>query len=204
MPEIVAIHPDNPQPRYVERVVDIIRRDGVIALPTDSGYAVACLMDNKQGQDTIKDIRQLDDKHNFSLLCHDFSQIGQLVTVNNISFRRIKAATPGPYTFILKGNRELPRRMLHKRKQTVGVRLPDNPLVRAILGELGEPLLCSTLILPGETDPVVDIAPIELDRRIDAIVDAPVEFPQPTTVVDLTGRDAEILRYGAGDPALFE
>ena len=146
----VEMHPVNPQARFVSKAVEIIRSGGVIALPTDSGYAIACALGNKTGMDLIRQVRKLDEKHNFSLLCHSFAQLGELVLVDNSQFRTIKALTPGAYTFILPGTKEVPRMTLNKKKHTVGVRIPDHVITQAIVEALGEPLLCSILILPGE------------------------------------------------------
>ena len=150
MARYVDIHPDNPQPRLVAQVVDALRDDALIAYPTDSGYALGSRIGNRDGRDRILRIRGLDDRHHFTLVCRDFSQLGQLVHVDNAAFRAIRASTPGPYTFILPGTPEVPRRLLHAKKRTVGVRIPDHRVVQALLEELGEPLLSSSLILPGE------------------------------------------------------
>ena len=160
----VEMHPENPQARLVNTVVDLLERGGTIALPTDSGYAIATKAGNKAGMDTIRSIRKLDDKHNFSLLCHSFAQLGELVIIDNHEFRTMKALTPGPYTFILRGTKEVPRIMLNKKKHTVGVRIPDHVITQAIVEALGEPLACSTLIMPGEDEPMTD--GFDVDDRI--------------------------------------
>lgn len=202
----MELHPENPQARFVNKTVDVLRAGGTIALPTDSGYAIACLLGNKEGMDLIREIRKLDDKHNFSLLCHSFAQFGELVIVGNSEFRMIKALTPGPYTFILKGTKDVPRMTLNKKKHTVGVRFPDHVVTQALLEALGEPLLCSTLIMPGEEEPLSDGR--QVDERIGHLVDlvlvAPVGSTEPTTVVDFTSGAPEVVRVGAGDTALFE
>lgn len=202
----VEMHPENPQARFVTGTVDTIRKGGVIALPTDSGYAIACALGNKAGMDAIRQIRKLDDKHNFSLLCHSFAQLGELVIVDNSQFRTIKALTPGPYTFILPGTKEVPRMTLNKKKHTVGVRIPDHVITQAIVAELGEPLLCSTLIMPGDEDPLTD--GFEVDDRIGSLIDlvivGPVGTAGATTVVDYTDGAGRIARRGAGDYSLFE
>lgn len=179
---------------------------GVIAIPTDSGYAIACKMGNKNGLDRIRQIRKLDAKHNFSLLTESFSQLGELVHVNNKAFRTIKALTPGAYTFILPGTKLVPRMTLNKKKKTVGVRLPDHEVTQAIVGELGEPLLCSTLILPGEDDPLTTAESVEeaLKGQVDIVVDAPVGLDGATTVIDFTEGYPEVVRQGAGDTSLFD
>ena len=202
----IEMHPENPQARFLAKVVEIVRGGGVIALPTDSGYAVACALGNKAGMDTIRAIRKLDDKHNFSLLCHSFAQLGELVIVDNSQFRTIKALTPGPYTFILPGTKEVPRMTLNKKKHTIGVRIPDHVTTQAIVEHLGEPLLCSTLIMPGEDEPLVD--GFEVDERIgkavDLVIVGPVGTAGATTVIDYTEGVGVVARRGAGDYSLFE
>jgi len=199
------VHPDNPQPRAIRQVIDIIRADGVIAYPTDSCFALGCRVGNKDGLDGIREIRHLDDRHHFTLMCRDFAQLGQFVQINNTSFRAVKAATPGPYTFILPATREVPRRLLHPRKRTVGVRIPDHPVAQALLAELGEPLLSSTLLLPGHDAPLTQGWEIkeELDNAVDAVIDSGECGTVPTTVIDLSGDEPEIIRKGAGDVARF-
>lgn len=200
------MHPVNPQKRFVDKVVGLLREGGVVALPTDSGYAIACRLGNKAGMDTIRDVRRLDDKHNFSLLCSSFAQLGELVILDNHEFRTIKALTPGPYTFILRGTKEVPRMTLNKKKHTVGVRLPDHAITQAVVAALGEPLLCSTLILPGQTEPMTDGLEVDeaIGSRVDLVVVGPVGDAEPTTVVDFTSGTAEVVRRGAGDVSLFE
>ena len=200
------MHPVNPQKRFVDKVVGLLREGGVVALPTDSGYAIACRLGNKAGMDTIRDVRRLDDKHNFSLLCSSFAQLGELVILDNHEFRTIKALTPGPYTFILRGTKEVPRMTLNKKKHTVGVRLPDHAITQAVVSALGEPLLCSTLILPGQTELMTDGLEVDesIGSRVDLVVVGPVGDAEPTTVVDFTSGTAEVVRRGAGDVSLFE
>jgi tRNA threonylcarbamoyl adenosine modification protein (Sua5/YciO/YrdC/YwlC family) len=201
----VDIHPDNPQERLLQQVVDAVRDDALIAYPTDSGYALGCRTGNREGRDRILRIRGLDARHHFTLVCKDFSQLGQLVKVDNTAFRAIRSVTPGPYTFILPALPEVPRRLLHPRKRTVGVRIPDHALVHALLELLGEPLLSSTLILPGETEPRTlgwDVKE-ELDHAVDLVVDAGETTAEPTTVIDWSEGFPEVLRYGAGDASRF-
>jgi len=202
----VDIHPQNPQERLLQQVVDALRDDALIAYPTDSGYALGIQLGNRDGLDRIKKLRELDDKHHFTLVCADFAQLGQLVQLNNAAFRAIKAATPGPYTFILPATREVPKRLAHPRKRTVGVRIPDHPVVHALMRELGEPLLSSTLLLPDAEDPMTDGWAIkeELDVQLDAVVDAGDCGTEPTTVVDWSDGFPEVVRVGAGDPGRFE
>jgi len=200
------VHPDNPQPRLLGQIADALRDDQLIAYPTDSGYALGCQLGNRDGRDRILRIRGLDDRHHFTLMCKDFAQLGQFVQINNTAFRAIKAATPGPYTFILPATQEVPRRLLHPKKKTVGVRIPDHPFVRALLETLGEPLLTSTLILPGETEPRSLGWEIkeELDHQVDVVVEAGETLAEPTTVVDWSEGYPDVVRVGAGDPSRFE
>ena len=206
MARYLDIHPDNPQQRLVDQVVDVLRDDGLIAYPTDSGYALGCQLGNRDGRDRILRIRDLDDRHHFTLVCKDFSQLGHFVHVDNAKFRAIKSVTPGPYTFILPATGEVPRRLMHAKKRTLGVRIPDHTVARSIVEALGEPLLTSTLILPGESEPRTSGWEIkeELDHLVEIVIDAGETPAEPTTVVDWSGSAPEILRYGAGDPARFE
>src|SRR5680860_1642416 len=186
MARYLDLHPDNPQARLVTQIVGALRDDALIAYPTDSGYALGCQLGNRDGRDRILRIRQLDDRHHFTLMCKDFAQLGQFVHIDNSAFRAIKSATPGPYTFILPATGEVPKRLMHPKKRTVGVRIPDHTLVCALLEELGEPILTSTLILPGEDDPRTlgwDVKE-ELDHQVDIVVDAGEPGAEPTTVVD--------------------
>jgi tRNA threonylcarbamoyl adenosine modification protein (Sua5/YciO/YrdC/YwlC family) len=200
------VHPVNPQPRAIAQVVEVLRDDGLIAYPTDSCYALGIQLGNRDGLDRIKSLRRLDDKHHFTLVCRDFAQLGQLVQLSNAAFRAVKAATPGPYTFILPATSEVPKRLMHPKKRTVGVRIPDHPVVRALLEELGEPLLSSTLLLPDTEEPMTDGWQIkdELDQWLDAVIDSGECGSEPTTVVDFSGGAPEVARVGAGDPARFE
>lgn len=205
MARFIDIHPDNPQQRAVDQAVDLLRQGGLIAFPTDSGYSLGAQIGNAAALDRIRSIRQLDDKHHFTLICHDFSQLGQFVHVDNAVFRAIKSATPGPYTFILPATREVPKRLLHPRKKTVGARIPDHAVTQALVAALGEPILTSTLILPGETEAMVDAWTIKetLDHDVEAVVDSGEVSPAPTTVVDFLDGVPEIIREGAGDTGLF-
>ncbi|MET0928648.1 MAG: L-threonylcarbamoyladenylate synthase [Aeromicrobium sp.] len=207
MARFIDIHPVNPQQRAVDQATGIISDGGLIAYPTDSGYALGAQIGNKDALDRIKAIRKLDDKHHFTLVCKDFAQLGQFVHVDNAIFRAVKNATPGPYTFILPATREVPRRLLHDKKKTVGVRIPDSRVVAALLAALGEPILSTTLILPGSTDAMTTAWEIaeELDGRIEAVIESGEDvIPEPTTVIDFSDGYAEILRVGAGDPTPFE
>ncbi|UFU08240.1 L-threonylcarbamoyladenylate synthase [Ruania halotolerans] len=200
------VHPVNPQPRSIRQTAEIIRDGGLVAYPTDSCYALGAQLGNQQAKDRILSLRKLDDRHHFTLVCADFAQLGQFVHVDNAVFRAVKAATPGSYTFILPATKEVPRRLLHPKKKTVGVRIPDHPVVHALLAELNEPLLSSTLLLPDREEPMTDGWEIkeELDHLVDAVIDAGECGEQPTTVVDLSEGVAEVVRYGAGDPTPFE
>jgi tRNA threonylcarbamoyl adenosine modification protein (Sua5/YciO/YrdC/YwlC family) len=201
----VDLHPINPQPRLVSQVVEALRDDALIAYPTDSGYALGCQLGNREGRDRLLRIRQLDDRHHFTLMCKDFAQLGQFVHIDNTSFRAIKAATPGPYTFILPATGEVPRRLMHPKKRTVGVRIPDHVVVCALLEELGEPLLTSTLILPGEEEPRTLGWEIkeDLDHEVDIVVEAGETSAEPTTVIDWSEGYPEVVRLGAGDAERF-
>jgi tRNA threonylcarbamoyl adenosine modification protein (Sua5/YciO/YrdC/YwlC family) len=206
MARFIDLHPENPQHRLVAQVVEALRDDALIAYPTDSGYALGCQLGNRDGRDRILRIRQLDDRHHFTLMCKDFAQLGQFVHVDNSAFRAIKAATPGPYTFILPATGEVPKRLMHPKKRTVGVRIPDHLVVSALLEELGEPLLTSTLILPGEAEARTLGWEVkeELDHQVDIVVESGETPAEPTTVVDWSGGAPEIVRRGAGDPSRFE
>lgn len=200
------VHPDNPQPRSVNAVVELLRDDGLIAYPTDSCFALGCQLGNREGLDRIRSIRHLDDRHHFTLVCHDFAQLGQFVHLDNAVFRMVKASTPGQYTFILPATKEVPRRMLHQKKRTVGVRIPEHIVAHAILAALGEPLVSSTLIIPGDPAPMTQGWEIKdrLDHLLDAVIDSGECGEEPTTVVDLSEGEPVLVRRGAGDPGRFE
>ncbi|GGU43909.1 L-threonylcarbamoyladenylate synthase [Nocardioides albus] len=205
MARFLDVHPDNPQSRLISQVVDALRDDQLVAYPTDSGYALGSRIGNKDGRDRILRIRGLDDRHHFTLICKDFAQLGTMVHVDNSAFRAIKHATPGPYTFILPATPEVPRRLMHPKKKTVGVRIPEHAVVQALLEELGEPLLSSTLILPGETEPEVFGWNVKeaLDHQVDIVIDAGETPAEPTTVIDWSDGQPEIIREGAGDVSGF-
>jgi tRNA threonylcarbamoyl adenosine modification protein (Sua5/YciO/YrdC/YwlC family) len=200
------IHPDNPQQRSVTQIADIVRAGGVIAYPTDSCYALGCQLGNTDGFARIRSIRQLDERHHLTLMCRDFAQLGQLVVIPNSIFRAIKAATPGSYTFILPASKEVPRRLQHPGKKTVGVRIPRHAAAQALLAELGEPLVSSTLLLPGQEEPMTqgwEIAE-ELANAVDAVIDSGDCGTEPTTVIDFSQPEPVIVRRGAGDASAFE
>jgi len=206
MAKYFDLHPENPQPRTISQVAEIIRGGGLVAYPTDSCFALGCQLGNREGLDRIRSIRRLDDRHHFTLMCEDFAQLGQFVQLDNTVFRAIKASTPGSYTFILPATKEAPRRLLHPKKKTVGVRIPDHTVAQALLAELGEPLLSSTLLLPDEDKPLTQGWEIkeELDHVVDAVLDSGDCGTEPTTVIDFSSGEAEIVRRGAGDPSRFE
>ena len=205
MATYLDVHPVDPQPRAIRTAVDRLRDGALIAYPTDSGYALGAMLGNQAAKDRIMTIRHLDDKHHFTLMCRDFAQLGQFVIIDNAVFRAIKAATPGPYTFILPATKEVPRRLMHPKKKTVGVRIPEHPVVRELLAELGEPLLSSTLILPGESEPMSEgwLVKDELDHQVDLVIDSGECGTEPTTVVDFSDGQAEVVRIGAGDAGRF-
>ena len=200
------IHPANPQQRAIIQVAEIVREGGVIAYPTDSCYALGCRLGNGDGFTRIRTIRQLDDRHHLTLVCRDFAQLGQFAYVANSVFRAIKAATPGSYTFILPATKEVPRRLQHPRKKSVGVRIPRHVVAQALLAELGEPLASSTLLLPGHDEPMTQGWQIaaELDHAVDAVIDSGDCGTEPTTVIDFSQPEPEIVRRGAGDTSGFE
>ncbi|GGW43570.1 MULTISPECIES: L-threonylcarbamoyladenylate synthase [Streptomyces] len=206
MAKYYDVHPDNPQPRTIAQVAAAIRADALIAYPTDSCYALGCRIGSRDGVDRIRSIRELDDKHHFTLVCQDFAQLGQFVHVDNDVFRAIKATTPGSYTFILPATKEVPRMLQHPKKKTVGVRIPDHVVTQALLAELGEPLLSSTLLLPGEEEPMTQGWEIKdlLDNSVDGVLDSGDCGTEPTTVIDFSEGEAQIVRYGAGDASRFE
>ncbi|WP_030378049.1 MULTISPECIES: L-threonylcarbamoyladenylate synthase [unclassified Streptomyces] len=206
MAKYFDVHPDNPQARTIGQVADSIRDGALVVYPTDSCFALGCRLGSRDGMERIRTIRQLDSRHHFTLVCRDFAQLGQFVRVDNDVFRAVKASTPGSYTFILPATPEVPRKLLHPKKRTVGVRIPDHRVAQALLAELGEPLLSSTLLLPDEEEPMT--VGWEIKERLDHVVDAVIDSgdcgTEPTTVVDFSGGEAEIVRRGAGDPSRFE
>jgi tRNA threonylcarbamoyl adenosine modification protein (Sua5/YciO/YrdC/YwlC family) len=206
MAKYFDVHPQNPQQRILGGVADLVRSGALIAYPTDSVFALGCQLGNREGLSRIRGIRHLDDRHHFTLVCQNFAQLGQFVQIDNNVFRAIKAATPGSYTFILPATSEVPRQLQHPKKKTVGVRIPDHVVTQALLAELGEPLLSSTLLLPDEDEPMTQGWEIKerLDHVVDAVLDSGDCGTEPTTVIDFSSGTAEIVRRGAGDPARFE
>lgn len=206
MSQFFYIHPDNPQARLIKQAVDIIKNGEVIVYPTDSGYSIGCQMDNKQALERLCQIRDLDKNHNFTLMCKDVSELSDYARVDNISFRLLKNNTPGPYTFVFKATKEVPKRLQNPKKKTIGIRVPDNAIALALLEELGEPLMSTTLILPNadmaEYDP--DEIRDKIEKRVGLIIHGGFLGEQPTTVVDLSEGEINIIRYGSGDASVFE
>ncbi len=206
MSQFFQVHPENPQARLIKQAVEIIRQGGVVVFPTDSSYAVACHIGDKTAVERIRRLRRLDDKHNFTLICSDLSQLGLFAKVDTAAFRLLKAHTPGPYTFILTATREVPRMLLHEKRRTIGLRVPAHPIALALTRELGEPLMSVSLILPGETLPMSD--PYEmrqiLEHQVDLIIDGGFGGLEASTVVSLLDDSPQVLRVGAGDPTPFE
>lgn len=201
MARIIEIHPVDPQPRLVAKIVETIREGGLIAYPTDSSYAFGCHIGDKRAMDRIRRIRRTDKSHNFTLVCSDLSEISTYARIDNWAYRMLKAMTPGPYTFILPATREVPKRLQHPKRRTIGLRVPDHPLVRAVLEALGEPIMSSTLLLPGDDLPLTDPHDIEerIGHDIDLIIDAGPTGIEPTSVIDLSEGTVEVLRVGRGD-----
>ena len=205
MAQFFAIHPENPQARLIEESADTIRRGGVVVLPTDSGYALGCALENKRGVDIIRQIRRLDEKHNFTLLCRDLSEISVYARVENQEYRLLKSHTPGAYTFILEATREVPRRLLHPKRKQIGIRIPDNRIALDLLENVGEPLMTSTLMLPGDDLPMTDPYEINevLGHQLNLIIDGGFCGFEGTTVIDLTQDIPLVTRQGAGDASAF-
>ncbi len=203
MSQYFVIHPTNPQRRLITQAAEIVRDGGVIAYPTDSCYALGCHLGDKEAMMRLRRIRHVDDSHHLTLMCRDLSEIAVFARVDNAQYRLIKALTPGSYTFILEGTRELPRRLLHPRRKTIGLRVPEHPVAQALLAELNEPLLSTTLMLSGDEFPLNEATDIRarLERELDLVMDAGPCGIEPTTVVDLTGETVEILRKGKGSIA---
>lgn len=201
MARFIEIHPDNPQPRLVSEIVETIKGGGLIAYPTDSSYAFGCHIGDKRAMDRIRRIRRTDKHHNFTLVCSDLSEIGTYARVDNWAYRMLKSMTPGPYTFILPATREVPKRLQHPKRRTIGLRVPDHVLVRAMLEALGEPIMSSTLLLPGDELPLTDPHEIEarIGHEIDLIIDAGPTGIEPTSVIDLSDGTVKVLRVGRGD-----
>ena len=207
MSQFFQIHPDNPQLRLIHHAVDMLREGAVIVYPTDSAYALGCHIGDKKALDRIRQIRQVDAKHNFTLVCRDLSEISTYAKLaNNALYRSLNAHTPGAYTFILKATSEVPRRLMHPKRRTIGIRVPSNPIAHCLLEEFREPIMSTTLILPGEDMPLTDPYDIRelLEHQVDLVIDGGYCGLEPTTVVDMTGDVPEVVRRGEGDPEPFE
>jgi tRNA threonylcarbamoyl adenosine modification protein (Sua5/YciO/YrdC/YwlC family) len=202
---LLQIHPDNPQERLIKQAVEIIRRGGLVVYPTDSAYALGCHIGDKLALDRIRAIRQLDKHHNFTLVCKDLSELATYARVNNSAFRLLKNHTPGPFTFILDATGEVPRRLMHPKRKTIGLRVPSHPITQALLAELGEPIMTSSLIMPGEELPLTDPYDIRelLDHHVELVIDGGFCGLDPTTVIDLTEGEPVLVRQGRGDASAF-
>jgi tRNA threonylcarbamoyl adenosine modification protein (Sua5/YciO/YrdC/YwlC family) len=205
MARLFQIHPEDPQLRLVRQVVDVIHQGGLVVYPTDSSYALGCQIGDKGAMERIRRIRRLDDKHNFTLVCRDLSEIASYAKVGNQHYRMLKKLTPGPYTFIFKATKQVPRRLQHPRRKTIGIRVPDNRIAQLLLEELGEPLMSSTLILPGEEMPMMDPYDIleTLNHEVDLVIDGGYCGYEPTTVIDMEQEEPTVLRVGKGDITVF-
>ncbi|MCP3907650.1 MAG: threonylcarbamoyl-AMP synthase [Oceanicoccus sp.] len=206
MSQFFQIHPDNPQARLINQAVDIIRRGGVVVYPTDSGYALGCHLGDKKAMETIRRIRQLDTRHNFTLICRDLSELGNYARVDNSAYRLLKNHTPGPYTFILKATSEVPKRLMHPKRKTIGLRVPENNITRDLLAGLNEPMMSVTMMLPGDDLPMTDPYEIRqtLEHELDLVIDGGYCGMEPTSVIDLVEDTPEIIRRGQGDVSYFE
>ena len=205
MSQYFEIHPLNPQSRLLKQAAQILQKGGLVALPTDSSYALACRLDDKAAVERLRRLRGIDDRHHLTLMCRDLSELGNFARVDNRQYRWLKGATPGPYVFILEATKEVPRRLSHPARKTIGMRVPEHAIPLALLGETGEPLISATLQLPGDEAPLNDPAQIRarLEKQLDLVVDGGPAPAQPTTVIDLTGGEPELVRAGRGDIARF-
>jgi tRNA threonylcarbamoyl adenosine modification protein (Sua5/YciO/YrdC/YwlC family) len=205
MTQYFEVHPQNPQARLIRQAAQIIQAGGIVAAPTDSAYALVCRLDDKAAVEKVRRIRGVDEKHHLTLLVRDLSEIATYARVDNRQYRQLKAVTPGPYTVILEATKEVPRRLSHPSRKTIGIRVPENAILLALLEELGEPLIGTTLQLPGDDQMLSDPDEVRdrLDRQIELVIDGGAGTLEPTTIVDLTGPEAELVRAGRGDPAAF-
>jgi tRNA threonylcarbamoyl adenosine modification protein (Sua5/YciO/YrdC/YwlC family) len=205
MAQFFSVHPDNPQARLLKQAVQLLNQGSVLAVPTDSSYALVCHLDDKNAADQLRRIRGIDDKHHLTVLCRDLSELANYARVDNRQFRAVKQATPGPFTFILEATKEVPRRVSHPQRKTIGLRVPDHKILQALLSLHGAPLLAATLIMPDEALPLNDAQDIRerLEHQVGAVIDAGACSLEPTTVIDMSGESPEVLRRGQGDPALL-
>ena len=205
MSQFFQIHPESPQSRLIKQAAEIIRRGGVVVFPTDSSYALGCQIGDKAAVERVRRLRQLDDKHNFTLICADLSQLGLFAKVDTGAFRLLKAHTPGPYTFILNATREVPRLLMHPKRRTIGLRVPRHPIALALTEELGEPLMSVSLIMPGASEPMSDPHEMRqlLEKHVDLIIDGGFGGVSASTVINLAGDEPEVVRVGCGDPTPF-
>lgn len=205
MSQLFVIHPKNPEPRLIKQAVKIIQNGGVVVYPTDSAYAIGCKLENKQAVERIRSLRQLDEQHYFTLVCKDLSQISIYATIDNSTFRLLKAHTPGPYTFVLNATKEIPRRLLHPKRHTIGIRIPDNQIVQALLSELSEPMMSVTLSIPGQDYPMVDAHDIydALGNQVDLVIDGGAGSLEPSTIVEMIDGNPHVVRVGKGDASIF-
>jgi tRNA threonylcarbamoyl adenosine modification protein (Sua5/YciO/YrdC/YwlC family) len=205
MAQFFSVHPDNPQARLLKQAVQLLNQGSVLAVPTDSSYALVCHLDDKNAADQLRRIRGIDDKHHLTVLCRDLSELANYARVDNRQFRAVKQATPGPFTFILEATKEVPRRVSHPQRKTIGLRVPDHKVLQALLSLHGAPLLAATLIMPDEALPLNDAQDIRerLEHQVGAVIDAGACSLEPTTVIDMSGESPEVLRRGQGDPALW-
>ena len=205
MAQFFQIHPVNPQARLIRRSVEILLAGGIIVYPTDSSYALGCQLGERDAMERIRRIRQLDDKHNFTLVCRDLSEVTTYARIDNLAFRLLKSLTPGPYTFVHEATKQVPRRMLHPKRKAIGIRVPDNEICRALLAELDQPILSTTLIMPGDEQPLTDPDAMReaLDKQVDLVIDGGFCGLDPTTVVDMIAEPPQIIRVGKGDTSMF-
>ncbi len=201
MSQFFEVHPQNPQPRLLKQAAQILHGGGIVAVPTDSSYALVCHLDDKAAAENLRRIRQVDDKHHLTLLCKDLSELARFARVDNRQYRLLKLGTPGPYTFILEATKEVPRRLSHPSRRTIGLRVPDHEVTQALLAQFGEPLLATTLIAPGETEPMNDAQQIRerFQKLVQAVVDAGACPMAPTTVIDYSGDEPQLVRQGRGE-----
>jgi len=206
MSQLFEVHPENPQPRLLKQAVQLLAKGGILAVPTDSSYALVCHLDDKAAADRLRRIRQVDDKHHLTVLCRDLSELSNYAKVDNKQYRLLKLGTPGPYTFILDAGKDIPRRLSHPSRKTIGLRVPDNAVTQALIAEIGQPLMSTSLILPGDPEPLTDIYDIQdrMEHLVDLIIDSGACGNEATTMIDLADGNVQVLRVGKGDPSPFQ